>query len=242
METKNGSNLVRNALIISLFSVGAVIGFGLLLISVWGDIEASMFDVSYQGEQRLTTLACPVFLTPKETGEFTAKIKNPIERKIHPSVRVHISDGYLTLMSEENVKFELAPNESRKVAWTVDPEDATYGKMVLVKVFLFPDHPIPSKDASCGIYVIDLPAFSGGQILYGGMGLSFIAMIGSIGYWRGSNRVMTKRQREAFRTMTILAGAIILGVIASLMGWWMVGSIGIVVAVLMTMMTITQAI
>jgi hypothetical protein len=241
METKNGTSKARNALIIALFSIGAVVGFALLLVSVWGDVEASMFNPSQKGEERLTSLACPVILTPQDTGKFSAKISNPIERKIKPSLRVHISSGHLTLIKEENVKFELEPNESKELTWSVDPEDAAYGKMVLVKVYQFRNYPIPSKDGTCGIYVLDIPTFSGQQILYGGMGVSFAAMLGSVVIWQKSNRLVTKRQQETFRSMTILTGTIIIGVAASLMGSWLIGSLGIVVALLLTVTAITKS-
>ncbi|MEJ2756933.1 MAG: hypothetical protein P8046_00495 [Anaerolineales bacterium] len=40
--------------------------------------------------------------------------------------------------------------------------------------------------------------------------------------------------------MTMLAGAIIIGVVSSLMGWWLLGVIGIVVTTLLTIITITH--
>lgn len=240
METKNSKNIFRNTLTMTIFTLSAVVGFALLLISVWGDVEASMFDVSNKGEESLGTLVCPVIITPQDTGEFSVKLENPLERDIMSAVRVHVSSGYVSLMTEDNIKVDLAPNESKKLAWSVNPEDAAYGKMVLVKVFLFRNYPIPSKDATCGIFVVNTPHFSGRQILFSGLGFSFIGMLAAIGMWQFNNRLMNGNKRELFRSMTILAGAIIIGVVSSLMGWWLLGAIGIVVSALLTVITITH--
>lgn len=240
METKNSNNKLRNALTITVFTFSALVGFALLLVSVWGDVEASMFDLSHKGEQRLGTLACPVLITPQDVGEFSIKLENPLERDIMSSVRVHISSGFVSLMTEDNVKVDLAPKESKKLAWSVNPEDAAYGKMVLVKVFLFRNYPIPSKEATCGIYVIDLPHISGQQVLFGGLGFSFIGMLGAIGMWKVNNRLMTGNQRELFRSMTILAVAIIIGIVSSLLGWWLLGGFGVVVTAMLAVITVTH--
>jgi len=231
----------NNILILLAFSLSALIGFALLTVAVWGDIEASMFSMSQNGEKRLGTLSCPVLITPQDEAEFTAKFHNPIERVIEPSVRVHISSGQLTFKQEDNYRFELAPNETRKLAWPVNPEDAVYGKMVLVKVYLFRHNPIPSQDATCGILVLDLPTVTGKQVVYGSSGLSFLGMIGTVGLWKKNNRLMTRKQTEAFRSMAILAGSIILGLGASLLGYWLIGSLGLMIAVLLTVAAITQS-
>lgn len=240
METKNSKNKLRNAITITVFTLSAVVGFALLLISVWGDVEAFMFDLSQRGEKNLGTLVCPVIITPQDTGEFSVELENPLERDIMSAVRVHVSSGFVSLITEDNVKVDLAPKESKKLAWSVNPEDAAYGKMVLVKVFLFRNYPIPSKDATCGIFVINTPHFSGRQILFGGLGFSFIGMLAAIGMWQVNNRLMTGTQRELFRSMTILAGAITIGIVASLLGWWLLGGIGIVVTALLTIITLTH--
>lgn len=238
MKSQTAQNKIGNLLLILAFILSSLLAATLLGVAVWGDVEASMFDLSYKGDENLSTLNCPVLITPRDNAEFSASFSNPFDKNIKPSVRVHISSGHLTLMQEENVKFQLAPAESKRLSWSVDPEDAVYGKMVLVKVFLFPNHPIPSKDATCGILVLDLPSLTGQQIVTSALAVSFVGMIGSTAGWKLNNRLMTKRQREAFRAMSILAGALIIGLAASLMGYWLIGSLGLVVAILMSINTI----
>jgi hypothetical protein len=240
MNNKPKRKGLKNGLILALFILGAAIGFSLLSVAVWGDVEASMFDITLKGENRLGTLSCPVLITPQDQAEFTAEIHNPIEREIKPSVRVRVSSGQLTLLKQEDVKFQLAPDESRKLAWQVNPDDAVYGKMVLVKVYLFRHNPIPSKDATCGILVLDLPTFTGKQVVYGSLSLSVIGMVAGIFLWQRNNQLMNKRQRELSRAMYIMAGSLILGIVACLFGHWLIGSLGLVVAALLVVNTLYQ--
>jgi uncharacterized membrane protein YeaQ/YmgE (transglycosylase-associated protein family) len=238
MNSQPAQSKVGNLLLALAFMLSALIAAALLGIAVWGDVEASMFDLSYKGEENLGTLSCPVLITPRDNAEFSASFSNPFDRNIKPSVKVHISSGHLTLMQEENVKFQLAPAESKQLSWSVDPEDAVYGKMVLVKVFQFPTHPIPSKDATCGILVLDIPTLTGKQIVTGALTTSIIGLVGSTAGWKLNNQLMTKRQRESYRAMGILAATLIIGLAASILGYWLIGSLGLVIAILMAINTI----
>lgn len=241
MKNSKTKKTLLNVLIMTVFVVSALISSTLMFISVWGDLEASMFSATLKGDERLGSLDCPTILTTKEVGKVSAKFTNPMDRDIKPSVRVHISSGHLTLMREENVKFQLAPDKSKELYWSVEPEDATYGKMVLVKVFLFPNHPIPSKQGTCEIFVLDVPTFTGKQLVYSSMIISFLGMTGGVAGWRLNNPPMPNKSKEGFRTFAILAGTIIVGTIAGVQGIWLVGSLGIVITLLMIVNSMAQA-
>ena len=66
-------------------------------------------------------------------------------------------------------------------------------------------------------------------------------MFGSVGIWQKSNQLMAKRQRETYSSITIFSVTIIIGVVASLMGWWLIGSLGIVAALLLSLTVITKS-
>jgi hypothetical protein len=242
MNNHTRSKGLKNGLILILFILGAAIGFALLSVAVWGDVEASMFDLTLRGERRLGTLSCPVLVTPQDQEQFTAKIHNPIEREIKSAVRVRVSGGHLTLLNQEDVKFRLAPDESRKLAWPVNPDNAAYGKMVLVKVYQFRNNPIPSKHDTCGILVLDIPTVTGKQVVYGSMSLSVIGMAAGIFLWDRNNKPMPKRKRELYRSMSIMAGSLVIGLIACLFGNWLIGSLGLVVAALVIVGTLYQVV
>ncbi|MFN2144550.1 MAG: hypothetical protein ACK2T7_04320 [Anaerolineales bacterium] len=221
MNNQTGKKKLKNGLILTLFILSAAIGFALLTVGVWGDAEASMFDLIDKGEKRLGTLSCPILITAQDQEQFSAKFHNPLEREIKPAVRVRVSSGHLTMIAQDDIKFQLAPDESRKLAWPVDPDDAVYGKMVLVKVYMFRNYPIPSKHDTCGIFVLDIPVLKGKQIVFGSLGLSMVGMVAGIFLWQRNNKLMTKRQEELYRAMLIMAGSLAFGLIASLLGYWL---------------------
>jgi len=232
MNNQTGNKKFKNGLILALFVLSAIIGFALLTVGVWGDVEASFFNLSLRGEERLGSLSCPILITAQDQEQISAKFHNPLEREIKSSVRVRTSSGYLTLMNQEDLKFPLAPNESRKLAWPVNPEDAAYGQMVLVKVYLFRNNPIPSKHGTCGILILDVPLLKGKQLVYGSLGLSLVGMAAGIVLWRHNNKLMTRKQQELARAMYIMAVSLTIGLVACLFGSWLLGGFGLVVAFL----------
>ncbi len=239
METTNG-NKAKKTLIVIGFILSFLLGFALLVFSVWGDVESQMFDAMYKGDERLSTLKCPVVLTPQDEEQFSATISNPIDEEIKPAVRVHVSSSFLDTKREENLNFELAPKESRKLAWQVSPSEAEDGNMILVKVFLFRDYPISSKHATCGIWVLDIPLIKGNQLIYGSFALSAIGMIATTALWPTVNKPMGKKAKELFRAFYILSAIIILATIGCLLGKWLIGVLGIVAGFLMAIGTITE--
>ena len=245
MNTQTDERKHKNGLILALFMLGAAVGFALVTVSFWGDYEASMIGLDYMGEKQLDTLACPILTTSRDKARFTVKIHNPLEHNLTRTVQVMVSSGRLSLLREDRVSFQLKPDESRSLSWPVEPEDAVYGKLVLAKVYLYPSHSIPSKDATCGILVLDIPFLSGQQVVYGSLGLSLIGMISAILLWQRNNKLKTIQQKELTRSMFMMASAISVGLIASLLGsrlayGWLLSGSCLVVAVLLLAVTLYQ--
>lgn len=240
MKSPSKKRILANLTFILVYSLSALVGIVIMAVSVWGDVEASFFDASIRGEKSIGSLNCPILITSGELGEVTAKFSNPIARPIKSSVRVHISNGFLTLMSEENEKFDLAPNESKKLAWVIEPQDAAYGKMILVKVYLFPNHPLPSRQGTCGIFVLNIPQISGKQILIACLAISLLGMVSSTAVWKINNHPMSKRSTETYRALTILFVVIGIGTFSSLFGWWLLGAICLIISILLSFGAITQ--
>ena len=245
MNIQTDERRLKNGLILALFVFGAAIGFALVTVSFWGDYEASMIGLKYIGEKQLDTLACPILTTSKDNAEVSVNIHNPLEHNLTRTVQVLVSNGRLSLLREDRVSFQLKPDESRQLAWPVEPEDAVYGKLVLAKVYLYPSHSIPSKDATCGILVLDIPFLSGQQVVLGSLGLSLIGMAAGTLLWQRNNRLKTIQQKELSRSMFMMASTITVGLIASMLGsrlayGWLLGGSCLVVAVLLLVVTLYQ--
>lgn len=230
MKRKQAITRVVAALV---FSVGLLSGVLLIGASVWGDVEAAMFDTTLMiHRKRSLALHCPVFMATTETGTVSASFGNPLDRPVEFKIRTHVSEGFVTLMREIDTELDLAPGETKKVAWPVNAEDAAYGHVVLVKTLLFGQYPLPARLGSCGILVLDLPCLSGNQLLAVMIGLSLLGLAGGTGLWISASRPLRDERLQGARAMGTLAGTVLAGEMASLLGWWVLGAFTLVAIIL----------
>ena len=208
---------------IPLFMIGAVIGYALFLSTFLQDTEAIVFSALLSGQRTLTSLSCPEIITPQEVGIVRAKIHNPTEKTMYRSVRTHISQGFLTLIREHYEHYDLDPGETQQVSWEVYPGDAAYGYVILAKVYLFPQNPLPSYVGACGILMLDLPYITGWQFISVVVGVSLGLM--GIGYRRyvTHNQPLLGRKRTLAVNMVVIAGTVTLAIGTMFLESWYLG-------------------
>ena len=216
----------------AIFLLGAALGFWLLIASAWGDLEARLFDSALGAEERLSTLKCPVLLTPSDVGQVTASIENPTDFERTVIVRARFTLGHRYLIREDREDFSLPAGESKDLEWVVFTEQAAFGRIVLVRIYQFSSFSIPSRTESCGIVVVNLPMFSGAQIF----GASFI---GSIAFMSIGMALRTKKkarlhsqENKINKGMIFLGVVLVMGVVISLLGSWLLSSAIVVMAVM----------
>ena len=223
-----------------LFAVGFVLGFVIFAGMVWADFEAAMFDTSIRGEGRLRTLRCPVLIAEDETGTVSAAFHNPLDRPVNFFVRTHISQGFVTLMREERELLPVAPGETERLEWTVTADDAAYGAVVLVRVLLAGNYPLPARDASCGILALGVPLLGGRAALTLGVVASLLCMAAGGGLWLAGNRPLSEGFRtELARGMGALAASVLLGLFVGFVGWWLLGAL-VVIATLLAIVEVLR--
>jgi len=222
------------ALGVFLFAVGALLCLGLSAVAIWGDLEATLFDRNMEliSDGSLKGLHCPVLLTADEVGKVSATIRNSLDRPADFRVRIHVS-RYLTLVRESDSWVSLAPGERQRLEWTVTPDDIVYDHLILVKVLQFPKYPLPSRSASCGIVVINLPILTGGQVLVLALVASLLGMAAGIGLWRSISKPLRGRAQDVVRAMSALAFCVGVSLIAGLLGLWGVGIAAMVTIILL---------
>jgi hypothetical protein len=208
-----------------LFSVGLLLGMALFGAIVWADFEAVLFDPGLQQDAPLRSLRCPVMIARSETGSVTASLSNPLDRSTERYVRAHITDGYITLMREVNRSVSLAPGERQRLEWEVTGDDAAFERFILVKVILRGRYPLPSRQGTCGILVVDVPYLTGEQVFGLAFGASLLCMIGGLVLWTRASQPLGQRERQAARAMGVLAAGVLLGTTVGLVGWWLPGFI-----------------
>ena len=221
-----------------IFFAGVLLGMTFAALLTWADLEASLFDRPTDSKaSRLEGLRCPILLNQQETGTVTATFSNPTEYAARRTVDTNISHGFVILMREERTRIDLEPGEKRTLQWPISPEDAAWGRFILVHVETLRSGSLPSRSSSCGVLVANLPFGTGIQITIFVVVASLLLMvIGTILWRRG-----TETQRKGLRMVDYLALALgpftLLALIMGLLGTWLISLIVLVLSIL-TMVTI----
>ncbi len=208
-----------------LFAVGLLCGMVLFGTVIWADFEAALFSPAIQQDAPLRSLRCPVMITRSETGSVTASLRNPLERSTERYVRAHITDGYVTLMRELNSLVPLAPGETQRLEWTVTADDAALERLILVKVIVRGRYPLPSRQGTCGIVVVDVPILSGNQVFALGFGASLLSVAAGLGLWARASEPAGEAGQQVSRGMGMLCASVVVGAMVGLVGWWVPGLI-----------------
>jgi len=217
-----------------VFVIGAVIGLGLVGVSVYADFEASLFDISIVSKGTIRPIYCPVFMDSSETGQVSAVFRNRTSEEDEVLVQAHISYGHLLWMREVEDRLTLAPGEKQQLYWDITSEDAAYNHLVLTKIIILGSRSDPTHKGSCGVMVLKLPGNLGGtQFFWMVLSTAFLLMFLGIWLWWPFGRAYQGRKLEATRSMTGLTILISLGMIFAAIGFWEFAAVCFYISVLM---------
>lgn len=228
---------------VALYALGILLTIALAATAVLGDMEASLFDAAIRPEETLRSMRCPVLITRDEVGQVTARFENTGQRPVERAIRVHISQGFVTLFREEDVKLPLQPGERQRQAWQVTADDAAFGSsLILARISTLRQAPMPSQSNACGIFVVDLPWVSGGLVTAAWLALGLVG-IGVGGWlWLRASRPMTARRRSAGNAMLAVAITTLAALVAGLAGLWVFGILLLAILILLLIAIASQAI
>ncbi len=232
-QAANTQNKSVHNLSIILYAIGFVAGLWLAGVTIWANMEASLFDAAMQSDETLDTLRCPALLSVTETGLVRATFHNGSERPLNFFVRANISNGYVTLMRQNNARLPLAPGESQELTWAVDAADAAYGRFVLVRVNVLRNPAYPTRDASCGIYLFPLPWLTGGQAVALALAMSLLGMGGGLALRLWRERPFIGRSRDVTFVATWLAVGVVAMMVAGLLRYWIIGVVLVALSLIM---------
>jgi hypothetical protein len=223
-----------HVLSIIIFSVGVVLGVVSIGMAIWGDFEAILFNPGIRQSAMLRPLRCPIMITHQETGIIRARLKNTLDRPTTFFLRTHISEGYVTLMREVVGQVPLDAGEAQWVEWPITAEDAAYGRLVLFKTAVRAGYPLPTRQATCGVLVVRVPALTGNQIYALGTALSLVCIAAGLWLWIASTPHMLDAQVQIIRAMVVVAASVVLGIVAGVLGWWVAGALFLLIILLTT--------
>ena len=215
-----------------LFLAGVMFALLLTIVSFWPDQEASLFDSSLSAQDSLNTLRCPLIVTPNEAAAIRVTLTNPLERPIQLLARARISDGYVTLMRQETRTVPLSPGETQTASWAVSGEDAVYGRFILARVYVFRQNPLPSRQKACGIWFLDVPLVTGGQLVGAAAAASFLGMLVGGVWWLRLEWPLRAQRRDVALAVGTLTSLVLIAAGMSLSGWWSGGLLVILLTVL----------
>lgn len=227
MKTRKKTSYILG---IVLYVIGLVLGLFIAGTSVMADIEAEFYGFDNLSNGRFSTLRCPVVLNRNETGTVRMTLTNSLDRPINPNIRTDISTP--ALVESSRVKPSLEPGQSQTLEWQVDKDNIDLGNFIFVKIYISPEYPLPLREATCGIFVFNLPFLKGSQWLGLGVIVSIVSLGIGLTLLKQSSDVLVKRSRERMYALIVLAIALVGTMICGLLGWWVVGGILLVVCIL----------
>jgi hypothetical protein len=230
MESK--TKLLR-ALGTIFLSTGILAGMVLFILMNWAYFEAYFyFGYIARAQKALTTLRCPLLMTPADTGAVTIRLTNSTDMDLEFLIRTEIS--YIGVTKTERAQYPLAAGETRTLSWTVTSEDVVFGHLILARVFVFNTFTLPSRANSCGTVFVSLPGMTGIQLFVLVLAFSLICMATGWSLWLAGNRPLQAEGLIATRAMASFTIVVLLGIIAGCFGWWGLGLFCTIAAVLLT--------
>lgn len=221
-----------------LYVLSVMAGLFLILISTWGDMEAASYGFPRRASATLSGLACPILMTRNETDTISLRVSNPTDKPLHPSVRTEISYDFEPQVFNESI--DLAPGESKSVEWSVGPQNIDLGMFIFANVQIYATYPIPNREKTCGILIIDLPG-RGTTIVTALLVFSLLGLGGGL-YLMSKSGLPGNRSTLTRNAIIFLAVLIVSGLILSYIGSWIPSTGILVLAVLVSLLLLNSTI
>lgn len=232
-NSKTGSDQARRPLALILYVLSLLIMLVVAAMTIWPDIEVVFFDRPLIVEEDLGTLRCPQAVTPDEDAALTATFTNNRDQDERFRAQARISYFSAEVFDEFNQWVELAPGETEVVRWSLDPESAAFGRLILARVHVSRRGNIPQQQRGCGVLVLNLPFFTGTQYVLGMAMAGLLTLAGSGFLWL-EGRQPAQVTREAVTRQRALLAAVVAGAMfAGLLNLWVLGGLLLLFSVLL---------
>lgn len=221
------------------FLLGLAIGLYLWTGTVWADLEGYMFQPAPHADKSEYFLYCPNLITSSDFGIVSIGIENNSDKDVRKVVRGNKSLGFVIYVAADETSLELKPGESQVVHWYIYPEDAAWDRFVLFRVNIISSVAPALTTASCGVMVVNIPFLDSNQLLLSLLLSGFIFISAGIYLKYKSSKLVGDVDYKTERLWIILACFLIIGLIFSMFGQWLVGGLLLVVMYLLLVVIIT---
>jgi hypothetical protein len=216
---------------IVIYILAALIGFTLVLLATWADVEAQMYGFYRRASIGLPGLNCPILMTPGEVSKVSLRLTNTTNNLLAPNIRMEISKPAMPFLSTESVK--LAAGESKTMEWTIGPENIDLGNFIFINALTYSSYPLPSRESMCGVFIINLP--TNGRTIVAIMTILSLLGMGFGLYGLNRSPSLARRFLIARRPLLVLSVLIAVSILVTFVGWWWPGVILLVLTLLLVM-------
>lgn len=223
---------MRRLLALILYLLSMLLMLAVAGITIWPELEVVFFDRPLIVEERFGSLRCPPAVTRHEDGALTATFSNDLDRNVRFRAQARISYLSAQVFDELDQWVELAPGETNVVRWSLDPESATFGRVILARVHVSRRGGIPPQQRGCGVMVLDLPYFTGTQYVLGMVVGGLLVLAASGFLWSGGRHPAQLWQEATIGHRALLATTIAGAMFAGLFNLWALGGLLLLFSVL----------
>ena len=190
------------------------------VLSAWGAIKAMSFDNSrHLAAEPLSSLQCPAIITSSETGTIYAAFSNIKKVDATLDTRTTITNGSNGEPETIDTELLLGPEETQVLTWEVNAQNAGVDHFILARVHQLASASQPLKNASCAIFVINLPFLTGRQVILLSLGMAFFLSAGGILLFALRNQ-SGRWKSPGVKRLLILLTVTYLFAAAGLKGYW----------------------
>ncbi len=225
----------RPLLALVLYVLGLLLMLAVAAIMLWPQLELLFFDRPLIVEERMPAgaLRCPLAVTRHEDATLAVSFTNERDRDERFRARARISQLSARLVDDFDQWVELAPGQSTEVRWSLDPESAAFGRMILARVHVSRRGSIAPQQRACGMMLLALPLFTGTQYVLG-MALGGLLLLAASAFlWAGGRTPAEMWQDVAIRRRALLAGTVAAAMVAGILYLWVAAAFLLLLAAIL---------
>jgi hypothetical protein len=214
-----------------VFLIGILSGMLLSGMFVWVNLEHYLYGFDSLHGRPIRTLKCPLIMTTSETGKVRVSFKNDLDQTSEFNLRADFSTSTGGIESTRS-KVSIEPGKTQQYEWEVTSDNVTRHIFIFAKVFAYAAYKLPFREASCGIWVVNVPYLTGQQIFILLFTLTLVGItIGQV-LLELSDRAIRDNRLNIHRLMRFWAFLVLLDLFACLQGWLLPGIILLIAIVL----------